>query len=146
MKSLALIFIRFNQIVYWNWRLFFNLRYSRWRLVLKNLGFFLKRNSYRVKDWFWLIKNIEMRISNWDFRFLSLGGMLTLIKATLKSINVYWCSLVKLPISIIKSIRNFFSLFMDRFGFKDKISFGSLGNFGYSKSSGRMGYKKYVII
>ena len=72
----------------------------------KYLGFFLKPNNYRVKDWFWHIKKIEKRISNWNFRFLSLGGMPTLIKATLQRIPIYWCSLVKILASIINSIRN----------------------------------------
>ena len=72
----------------------------------KYLVFFLKPNNYRVKDWNWLIKNIDKRISNWSYRFLTLGGSLTLIKTTLQSISIYWCSLVKLPFSFITSIRN----------------------------------------
>ena len=55
----------------------------------KYLGFFLKPNSYRVKDWHWLIKKTYKRISNWSYRFLSLGGMLTSLKSTLESVRVY---------------------------------------------------------
>ena len=72
---------------------------------LKYLGFYLKPNNYRVKDWLWLLKKIEKRISNWTYRFVSLGGRITLIIATLQSILVYWFSLVKLPSSIINAIK-----------------------------------------
>ena len=84
----------------------FQFKFEQMETGFKYLGFFLKPNSYRVKDWHWLIKKIDKRISNWSYRFLTLGGNLTLIKATLQSIPVYWCSLVKLPVSVISSIRN----------------------------------------
>ena len=45
---------------------------------MKYLGFFLKPNNYKVKDWLWLLQKIEKRIGNWTFRWLSLGGRLTL--------------------------------------------------------------------
>jgi hypothetical protein len=40
----------------------------------KYLGFFLKTSMYRACDWCWLLKKIEKKISNWCFRWLSLGG------------------------------------------------------------------------
>ena len=80
----------------------------------KYLGFYLKPNSYRVKYWFWLLKKIEKRITIWSYRFLSLGGRINLINATLQSILVYWCSLLKLPTSIINVIRaNIFHLLFE---------------------------------
>ena len=84
----------------------FQFKVEKMEIGFKYLVFFLKPNNYRVKDWFWIIKKIEKRISNWNFRFLSLGGMPTLIKATLQRIPIYWCSLVKILASIINSIRN----------------------------------------
>ena len=38
------------------------------------LGYFLKPSGYLIKDWHWLVKKFEKRISNWTNRFLSLGG------------------------------------------------------------------------
>ena len=38
------------------------------------LGYFLKPLSYRVWDWYWLIKRFEHRISHWSHKLLSLGG------------------------------------------------------------------------
>ena len=53
------------------------------------LGYFLKPLGYRVRDWHWLIKKFEHRISHWTHKLLSLGGRLTLVKAILTSILVY---------------------------------------------------------
>jgi hypothetical protein len=50
---------------------------------LKYLGFYLKPNCYRIGDWSWLIKKIEKKINNWTFRWLSLGGRLTLATSVL---------------------------------------------------------------
>ena len=39
------------------------------------LGYFLKPLGYRVRDWHWLIKKFEHRISHWAHKLLSLGGL-----------------------------------------------------------------------
>jgi hypothetical protein len=85
---------------------------------MKYLGFFLKPNNYRVNDWLWLLKKIEKRIGNWTFRWLSLGGRLTLAKSVLQSIPVYWLSLVKLPSSILHRIQLLISNFIWKGGKK----------------------------
>ena len=69
------------------------------------LGFILKPNNYRMMDWLWLLKKIERRISNWSYRFLSLGGRLSLVKEVLLSISGFWCSLIMLTKSILNIIR-----------------------------------------
>ena len=38
------------------------------------LGYFIKPMGYFVKDWLWLVKKFENKISHWSFRFLSMGG------------------------------------------------------------------------
>jgi len=47
---------------------------------LKYLGYMLKPNNYWIRDWNWLIRKVERHIQNWCFRWLSLGGRLTLVK------------------------------------------------------------------
>ena len=83
----------------------FQFKFEQMETSFKYLDLFLKPNSYRVNDWHWLIKKIDNKISNWSYRFLTLGVSLTLIKTTLQSIPIYWCSLVKLPVSVISSIQ-----------------------------------------
>jgi hypothetical protein len=71
---------------------------------LKYLGFFLRPNNYQIKDWWWLVRKFEARISHWAYRLLSVGGRLTLVKAVLMGIPVYWLSLLEVPIYILNFI------------------------------------------
>ena len=76
----------------------------------KYLGFVLKPNAYCFKDWMWLYKKIESRIGCWNFKFLSRGGRLVLLKAVLQSIPVYWAIIAYIPNSILhKPRKKFFS-------------------------------------
>jgi hypothetical protein len=65
-----------------------------------------------------LLKKIEKRIENWKFRWLSLGGRLTLANSVLHSILVYWLSLVKLPTIVLRRIQNLISKFISKGGKK----------------------------
>jgi hypothetical protein len=85
---------------------------------LKYLGFFLKPNCYRIGDWSWLIRKIEKKINNWTFRWLSLGGRLTLATSVLQSIPVFWLSLAKAPKSILHRIQLLISRFIWKGGKK----------------------------
>jgi len=69
------------------------------------LGFNLKPNGYGKNDWKWLLNRVDKRIGVWCYRWLSLGGRLTLAKVVLESIHVYWLSLFKLPMSILEELR-----------------------------------------
>lgn len=59
----------------------------------KYLGFYIKPNLYRISDWYWLVNRYEKRIGHWVFKYLSLGGRITLLKVVLTSMLVYWFSL-----------------------------------------------------
>ena len=83
----------------------FQFRFEQMEDGLRYLGFNLKPDNCYVKDWFWLIKRIEKRITYWSYIFLSMGGSLTLINETLQSIPICWCSLVVLPKYIINTLR-----------------------------------------
>jgi hypothetical protein len=56
---------------------------------LKYLGFNLKPDNYKTKDWGWLIRKFEARLAIWVNELLSRGGRLVLIKASLEGIHVY---------------------------------------------------------
>ena len=70
------------------------------------LGYFLKPLGYRVHDWHWLIKKFDHRISHWAHKLLSLDGCLTLVKAILTSIPVYWMGLAPIPVSVLNKLRS----------------------------------------
>ena len=50
---------------------------------LNYLGCYIKPNDYRIVEWTWLVQKVEKMISNWGFKWLSLGGRLVLAKMVL---------------------------------------------------------------
>jgi len=56
---------------------------------IRYLGYHLKPNGYTKSDWNWLIGRVERKIGLWCYRYLSLGGILTLIKSVLEGIPIY---------------------------------------------------------
>ena len=70
----------------------------------KYLGLFLKPNGYISSDWQWLLQRFEHKIKCWDWRWLSIGGCLTLAQDVLSNMVVFWFSLCKVPKFIIKKI------------------------------------------
>ena len=70
------------------------------------LGYFLKPLGYRVRDWHWLFKKFDHRISHWTHKLLSLGGRLTLVQAVLTSIPVYWMGLAPIPVSVLNKLKS----------------------------------------
>jgi len=71
----------------------------------KYLGFYIKVGYQRKEEWSWLIKRVEKKISNWCYRWLSLGGRFTLLKDVLESQPIYWLSIAVVPISVLNSLR-----------------------------------------
>eukprot|EP00253_Pinus_taeda_P012859 PITA_12859 len=78
----------------------------------KYLGFWLKPNAYKKKDWNWLIAKIEARIMHWSYKWLSRVGRLTLIKSVLLAMLVYWAALTWVPKGILDKIRRICSRFL----------------------------------
>ena len=72
---------------------------------LKYLGYHIKPNDYKIKDWNWIIAKIERRINVWYNRWLSRAGRLILIKSVLEAILVYWMTLAWIPIGITNRIK-----------------------------------------
>ena len=83
----------------------FPIDHQRLEEGIRYLGFLIKPNRLHKGDWTWLIEWVERRIGHWCYRCLSLGGRLILIKAVLESIPIYWMTLYKIPISVLKLIR-----------------------------------------
>ena len=64
---------------------------------VKYLGFFLKPNDYRRKDWVWLLAKNEKKLSAWSHRWLSRAGRLVMVKAVLEAMPIYWMELTWIP-------------------------------------------------
>ena len=69
------------------------------------LGYYIKPLGYRTRDWDWLIKKFEKKISLWTHKLLSLGGRLVLVQSVLSSIPVYWMGLAPIPVSTLQKLK-----------------------------------------
>ena len=78
----------------------------------KYLGFQLKPDGYKKKDWMWLWERIDRKLGVWCYRYLSLGGRLVLTISVLESLPVYWLTLYKVPVSILDGIRKRITSFL----------------------------------
>ncbi|XP_071728933.1 uncharacterized mitochondrial protein AtMg00310-like [Rutidosis leptorrhynchoides] len=61
-------------------------------------------NSNRRAHWQSLIEKFDSKLALWTANLLSIGGRYTLIKFVLGSLGIYYLSLFRAPISIIKSL------------------------------------------
>ena len=53
------------------------------------LGYFFKPNDHQRDDWIWLLKKVDLRIDNWCYMWLYLGGKLSLVKSILERSPTY---------------------------------------------------------
>jgi len=88
---------------------------------IKYLGFRLKPDGYKIKNWTWLITKIEKRISSWHHRLLSKAGRLVLIKSVVEATPVYWMSLTWIPRGILHIIQQTCNRFLWNGNKKGKI-------------------------
>ena len=75
------------------------------------LGLPLGGNPRKISFWDPVVNKVAKRLDGWKKAFLSRGGRLTLIQSVLSSLPIYFLSLFKAPISVIRSLeklmRNF---------------------------------------
>ncbi|KAL7188457.1 hypothetical protein ACSBR1_038335 [Camellia fascicularis] len=74
------------------------------KLPFKYLGMPLGANPGRLKTWKPIVDRVKGTLASWKRRFLSLAGRLTLIKAVLSSLPVYYLSLFKMPEGVAKEL------------------------------------------
>lgn len=81
------------------------------------LGIPVGMNMSDRDNWSIVVDNFNNRLSTWKTRLLSSGGRLTLAKAVLGSLPLYYFSLFKALVKVIKCIeslrRRFFCFFKD---------------------------------
>lgn len=81
------------------------------RLPFTYLGLPIGGNISRLAHWDPIIKKIEGKLASWKGRMLSIAGRITLIKASISSLPLYYMSLFPAPRGVIEAInklqRNF---------------------------------------
>ncbi|GKC43302.1 RNA-directed DNA polymerase, eukaryota, partial [Tanacetum coccineum] len=58
----------------------------------------------RIKSWDEIVNKLLARLSKWKTKTLSIGGWLTLLKSVLGSTPIYYMSMFKVPIQVLKKI------------------------------------------
>jgi hypothetical protein len=82
-----------------------NFSFSELSEGFKYLGYFIKSGPSRAADWGWLVSKFSQKISGWYNRWLTIGGIYTLIKSILEGQPVFWMSMESLPRSVLNKIR-----------------------------------------
>ncbi|GAV62664.1 hypothetical protein CFOL_v3_06187 [Cephalotus follicularis] len=81
-------------------------------LPVRYLGLLLVSTKLGLKDFQALIESIMRRVKAWAPNYLSFGGRLQLILATLASIQVFWCRTFILPVSVVKKCESILRSFL----------------------------------
>ncbi|GJR76960.1 putative RNA-directed DNA polymerase [Tanacetum coccineum] len=76
------------------------------------LGLLIGENMRRVGAWSTVVKKFKNLLSEWKAKTMSFGGRLTLVKSVLGSLPLYYFSMFRVPLSVIKHLervrKNFF--------------------------------------
>lgn len=76
------------------------------------LGFPLGAISSRRKTWDPILRKVISKLSRWNNRFLSIAGRVTLIKAVLVSLPIFFMSLLKISKAVVHRPEALFRRFM----------------------------------
>ncbi|GJZ64725.1 putative reverse transcriptase domain-containing protein [Tanacetum coccineum] len=76
------------------------------KLPFSYLGINIGDRMSRIKAWDNVINKVLCRLSKWKMKSLSIGGRLTLLKAVLGSTPLYYMSMFKVPIQVLKKLES----------------------------------------
>lgn len=72
--------------------------YNRTTFPITYLGLPLRLRKLRRNDWERILERINKRLDGWRYKTLLIGGRVTLLKAIISTIPIYYMSYFKLPI------------------------------------------------
>ncbi|GJW93796.1 RNA-directed DNA polymerase, eukaryota, partial [Tanacetum coccineum] len=79
-------------------------------LVLKTpflyLGSMVGGNMFRKAMWNDIMERVKKRLSKWKMQMLSIGGRLTLVKSVLGSMPIFYFSIFKVPMGVLRELEN----------------------------------------
>ena len=70
------------------------------------LGLPIGGNMSRIHAWDPIVSKVEKKLATWKGRMLSIGGRLTLIKASLSNLPIYYMSIFPIPMGVAKKINS----------------------------------------
>nr|GEX55668.1 hypothetical protein [Tanacetum cinerariifolium] len=116
-------------------------------IPFKYLGIMVGSNMNRLHAWDRVIEKVTARLSKWKAKTLSIGGRFTLTKSVLSTIPLYYFSLFKVPIGVLKRIESCRSNFFH--GVESgsrKVSWFSWDSVVASKYVGSLGMSSFLAI
>jgi len=70
------------------------------------LGFLVGGNHRKIEFWKGMVQKIKKKLSKWRGKILSFGGKVVLIKLVITSLPLFYHSLFKIPIEVMKEIKS----------------------------------------
>lgn len=80
------------------------LRCEAGRFSFKFLGVTVGANMNLIKNWDVVVDKFSSKLSLWKAKTLSFGGRVTLLKAVLNNLPVYYFSIFKVPAGVLKKL------------------------------------------
>lgn len=81
-------------------------------LLVKYLGLSVGGNPRSKSFWSMVIERVEKRLDGWSWKYLSLGGRLTLIRSVLMNLPTYHISIFQIPKGISRKLELCFRRFL----------------------------------
>nr|GEX50686.1 RNA-directed DNA polymerase, eukaryota [Tanacetum cinerariifolium] len=100
--------------------------YDEWLLWISSLrihGSKVRGCMSHIQNWNDVVENMSSRLSKWKMKTLSIGGRLTFIKAVLEAMPIYYMSIFKAPLGVLKMME---SIRCRKIGTRTKSGYNSL--------------------
>nr|GEW74079.1 putative RNA-directed DNA polymerase, eukaryota, reverse transcriptase zinc-binding domain protein [Tanacetum cinerariifolium] len=110
------------------------------KLPFSYLGLNIGDHMSRINAWDNVINKVLFRLSKWKMKSLSISGRLTLLKSGLGSTHLYYMSMFKVPIQVLKKLESIRSHFFNGVDPNvRKMTFVKWSNVLASKKKGGLG-------
>ncbi|GKB80138.1 RNA-directed DNA polymerase, eukaryota, reverse transcriptase zinc-binding domain protein, partial [Tanacetum coccineum] len=117
------------------------------KLPFSYLGVKVGGRMTRINSWDEISNNLLSRLSKWKMKTLSIGGRLMLLKSVLGSMPIYYMSMFKVPIQVLKKIESIRSHFFNGVDHNDrKLLFVKWDNVLASKEKGGLGVSSFYAL
>ncbi|GJU43299.1 hypothetical protein Tco_1200565 [Tanacetum coccineum] len=116
-------------------------------LPFSYLGINIGGHMSRIKAWDNVINKVLCRLSKWKMKSLSIDGKLTLLKSVLGSTLIYYMSMFKAPIHVLKKLESICSHFFNGVDpYVRKMTFVKWDNVLASKEKGGLGVSSFYAL
>ncbi|GKE77893.1 RNA-directed DNA polymerase, eukaryota, reverse transcriptase zinc-binding domain protein, partial [Tanacetum coccineum] len=116
-------------------------------LPFSYLGINIGGHMSHIKAWNNVINKVLYRLFKWKMKSLSFGGRLTLLKSVLGSTPIYYMSMFKAPIHVLKKLESICSHFFNGVDPNVwKMTFVRWDNVLASKEKGGLGVSSFYVL